>query len=412
MLFGGALAALAGCPRGGGDGPRLPSAGWTLEAAALGPHQVRGAALVDPDAVVVATAARVRRIGKDGAVAWTSEVGAAAGALTVDGDVVLVAVGGPTGSTPPVPALEGTLRGEPGAALVALDAGDGAIRWALGAGSTRWVIVNAVSPAGDGFLVGGSFAGTLRVGAQTVTAAGGADGFVASIDRAGAVRWLRRMGGDQGDAIAGVVALGGGRVAIAGTFTGPAELGAGELLAVAEKSLAADGFVAVLEPDGTLAWSRTFGGSREDTCAGVAALAGGAVAIAATVRGEVDVAGRRLEARGAADGLVAVFAPDASVRSAWLVGGDDFDGISAIAAGGPASDQLVIAGWFTGTLPTGQRADGIDDVYLAVGAASGPASTEPLPSPEPAAVSALTATRTGFVVAVHTTAPGLFVRGF
>ena len=305
-------------------------------------------------------------------VAWTREVGAGAGVVGIDGDVALVAVGGAGSASPEVPSLAGGLRGEPGAALVALDLASGAVRWAVGVGSTRWSVVHAVAPAGDGFLVAGSFAGTLRVGAWTVTSTGGGDGFVASLDRSGAVRWLRRMGGDSADAVAGVVSLGGGRIAIAGTFTGPAELGDGELLALADKTLAADAFVAVFEANGRLAWSRTFGGVREDTCAGVAALAGGAVAVAGTVRGEVDVAGRRFEARGAADGVVAIFAPDASVRSAWLVGGEDFDGITAIGTGGVASDQLVLAGWFTGALPSGEHADGIDDVFLSVGPAAGP----------------------------------------
>ncbi|MBZ0236714.1 MAG: hypothetical protein K8M05_30580, partial [Deltaproteobacteria bacterium] len=96
---------------------------------------------------------------------------------------------------------------------------------------------------------------------------------------------------------------------------------------------------------------------------------------------------------------------------AWLVGGDDFDGITAIAAGGAASDQLVLAGWFTGTLPTGERADGIDDVFVAAGPATGPGAVEPLPSADPASISALTATPAGFVLAVHTSTPTLHVRG-
>ncbi|MBE7454091.1 MAG: hypothetical protein HS111_36165 [Kofleriaceae bacterium] len=114
-------------------------------------------------------------------------------------------------------------------------------------------------------------------------------------------------------------------MAIAGTFTGPAELADGELVALADRTLAADGFVAVLEADGRLAWSRTFGGARDDTCAGVAVLADGAIAVAGTVRGEVDVADRRLE-RAAAPTAWSRVRADATVRAAWLVGGDDFDG--------------------------------------------------------------------------------------
>jgi hypothetical protein len=421
LRFGGVVAfgvigALAGCPRGSGGGaPRPPSGpGWSLGADVLGESPVRGVALVPggATAVVVASEARVRRIAEGGAVAWTRDVGANAGVVGVDGDVALVAVGGAGGTSGEVPSLVGGLRGDPGAALVALDLASGAVRWSVGAGSTRWTVVSAVSPAGDGFLVGGSFAGTLRVGALTVTSAGGGDGFVASIDRSGAVRWLRRMGGESADAVAGVVALGGGRHAIAGTFTGPAELGDGELIALADKTLAADGFVAVFEGDGGLAWSRTFGGVREDTCAGVAALAGGAVVVAGTVRGEVDVAGRRFEARGAADGVVAVFAPDAAVRSAWLVGGEDFDGITALGTGGAGSDQLVLAGWFTGSLPSGERADGIDDVFLSVGPAAGPGAIVAMPSASPASTKVVTVTAAGYAVAVDSETPMLHVRGF
>ncbi|HUQ01870.1 MAG TPA: hypothetical protein VM261_05205 [Kofleriaceae bacterium] len=414
MLFGGLLAA---CPRGGGGGPKPPSGiGWSLGADVLGESPVRGVALV-PDgvkSVVVTSDARVRRIAESGALAWTRDVGASAGVVGIDGDVALVAVGGAGSTSVAVPSLAGALRGEPGAALVALDLGTGDVRWAVGAGSTRWAIVSAVQPSGggDGFLVGGSFAGTLRMGALTVTAAGGGDGFVASVDRSGGVRWLRRMGGDSADAVAGVVSLGGGRFAMAGTFTGPAELGDSELVALADKTLAADVFVAVFEADGRLAWSRTFGGAREDTCAGLAALAGGAVAVAGTVRGEVDVAGRRFDARGAADGVVAVFAPDASVRSAWLVGGEDFDGITAMGTGGAAADQLVLAGWFTGSLPSGERADGIDDVFLSVGPAAGPGTIVPMPASSPASTTALTVTASGYAVALHSEKPTLHVRGF
>jgi hypothetical protein len=412
LLFG-AVVSLGACPRGGGGGPKPPSSGgWSLEANVLGDAPVRGVALDGVDAVVVATEARVRRIAKGGTVSWTRDVGANAGAVAIDGDLALVAVGGPASSSPAVPSLAGGLRGEPGAALIALSRSDGAVRWTVGAGSTRWAIVHAVAPAGDGFLVGGSFAGTLRVGALTATAAGGGDGFVASVDRAGGVRWLRRMGGDSADAITGVVALGGGRHAIAGTFSELAELGDGELIGVADKTLAADAFVAVFEPDGTLAWSRTFGGGREDTCAGVAALAGGALAVAGTVRGEVDVAGRRFEARGVADGLVAIFAPDASVRSAWLVGGDDFDGITALATGGAAADQLVFAGWFTGSLPSGQRASGIDDLFLSLGPAAGPGTLQPMPSAAPASATALSSSASHFALAVAADKPTLYIRPF
>ena len=404
----------AGCPRSGGRRPTPSGPGWELGAEVVGAATVHGLAIVPgaagpgsvPAAVIVASETRVRRLGRDGAVVWAREVGADAGRVALDGDLALVAVSGTASTSAAVPGLAGGLRGEPGAALLALAAADGAVRWTVGAGSTRWSTVSAVTAAGDGFVVTGSFAGTLRVGDATVTAAGGVDGFAASIDRAGKVRWLRRMGGDSSDAITGAAALGGGRVAIAGTFTGPAELGDSELLALADKTLAADGFVAVIEPDGRVAWARAFGSADEDTCAGVAALTGGAVAVAGTVRGEVDVAGRRLEARGAADGLVAVFGADASVKSAWLVGGEDFDGLTAI---GGSGSRIVVAGWFTGSLPTGERAEGVDDAMVGVADLDGATSVLPFPAAGTAELGALAVDAAGWAVAEG---GRIHVRGF
>ena len=411
----GLLAALvggSGCPRGGGGGPRPPAAeGWALGADVLGADPLGGVAAVGADAaaVIVTDGARARRLGRDGAVGWERPLGAdlAAGAVAVAGDLALVAVGGTGGAVGGTGgAVGGTggavLRGAPGAALVALGVADGGVRWTVGAGSTRWTLIAQVVADGDGFLVAGSFAGTLRLGDRTVTAAGGSDGFVAALDAGGGVRWLRRMGGDGGDGVRGVAALDAGRVAIAGTFTGPAELADGELVALADRTLAADGFVAVLEADGRLAWSRTFGGAREDTCAGVAVLADGAIAVAGTVRGEVDVAGRRLEARGGADGLVAVFAPDATVRAAWLVGGDDFDGLTAIGAVGA---ELVVTGWWTGALPSGERADGVDDLLVAVAPPAGPPRLSPVRSSGAASATAFATTAAGWLLATHGAAP-------
>jgi hypothetical protein len=319
-------------------------------------------------------------------------------------DVAAVAVSGRAGAV--LPGVPDGMRGDPGAAIVGVGADDGKLRWTVGAGSSRWTVVRSVAAAGDGFLVAGSFAGTLRVGDRTVTSAGNADGFVASIDHAGAVRWLRRMGGDGPDSVAGVAALGAGRVAIAGTFSFTAELGDSTLATNTKDSLVPDGFVAVVEADGRIAWARTWGGAEEDTCAGVAVLDGGVIAVAGTVRGEIDVAGRQLESRGPADGMVAVFASDASVKGAWLIGGDDFDGVSAI---GSLGAEVVVAGWFTGQLsgPRGERtsAVGVDDVFVATGDATGATATWHVSSPGPASVSALAATRDAWRLAVHAAEP-------
>ena len=71
--------------------------------------------------------------------------------------------------------------------------------------------------SGDDLIVGGSFAGTLRIGERVIASAGGSDGFVARVHEGQPV-WLVRVGGAGADAVQGVAATK-DRVAIAGTCT-------------------------------------------------------------------------------------------------------------------------------------------------------------------------------------------------
>jgi hypothetical protein len=167
------------------------------------------------------------------------------------------------------------------------------------------------------------------------------------------------MGGPGADDVAGIAALPDGQLAIAGTYGDRAELGDLTIPALYD-DVHGDGFVATVAADSAVRWVRTFGGPSADACAGVAATTDGVV-VAGTVRGAVDVAGRRLDAAGAADGLVAYFDRAGAVRATVLVGGPDFDGLTAVVARG---DTAVVAGWFSGTVG-GATAAGGDDAMLA-----------------------------------------------
>src|SRR6185503_8651700 len=115
--------------------------------------------------------------------------------------------------------------------------------------ATDWSVIGSLAPAPDGVLVGGSFAGTLRIADRVVGSGGKTDGFAASVTAAGALRWLIRLGGPGADAVQGVAAAG-DRVAIAGTFTAGADLLGQALPPYDDRSLAADGFVAELDAAG------------------------------------------------------------------------------------------------------------------------------------------------------------------
>jgi hypothetical protein len=257
---------------------------------------------------------------------------------------------------------------------VALDASTGAKRWSLDVDATEWAVISSVATIGADFVIGGSFSGTLRIGARVVSSAGKSDGFVARITAAGQLGWLIRVGGPGEDAVQGVAARD-DRIAIAGTFMTGADV-LGQPLETYEDKLETDpkkrhelpygdAFAATLDPDGHRVWVQSFGGPEDDTVAGVAIDDAGRVIVAATVRGSLLVNNATLVVKGAADGLVAWWSKDGAPGSAVLLGGADFDGLRAITA---IDQRVVVGGFFSGTLPIGGRvlsAGGGDDAYLA-----------------------------------------------
>jgi len=353
-------------------------------------------------AAVVNRPARVaieaRRIDRPDAVAWRVELDGFGGPLAVSGSKVVAALGGARS----VGGLE--LRGEPGAAVVALDAATGAVAWKLAIDATDWSVIGALAAAPDGVLVGGSFTGTLRIADRAVGSGGKTDGFVARLTASGGLAWLIRLGGPGADSVQGV-AMSGDRVAIAGTFTAGADLLGQPLPAYDDRSLAADGFVAELAADGSRRWVQTFGGKADEAVAGVAIDAAGRIAVAASVRETVHIAGADHVAGGPGDGLVAWWSPDGSAGTVTLLGGTDFDGLRAITAIG---ERVVVAGFFSGALRLGDHsltAGGGDDAFLAELDPSGSIVTAwPVTGPGREEVTALSPLPGGFIAGIAHTA--------
>ncbi|HEY0191274.1 MAG TPA: hypothetical protein VGC42_09155 [Kofleriaceae bacterium] len=299
------------------------------------------------------------------------------------------------------------LRGEPGSAVTALDGATGAPRWTLAVDATDWAVITAIAATADGAIVGGTFSGTLRVDKRVVSSAGKTDGFVARITAAGQVAWLVRVGGPGADAVQGVAAShDGSLIALAGTFAPGADVLGLPLTPANERSAFGDGFVAVLDPAGAPRWAQSFGGQEDESVAGVAIDARNRIAVAATVRDTVHVVGMDLVARGPADGMVAWWLPDGGGGTAVLLGGDDFDGLRAIAAAG---DHVIAGGFFSGRLSLGPRtftAGGGDDAFLVEldGAHGAIARAWPLTGDGREELTALAALPGGFAAGVAYTA--------
>jgi hypothetical protein len=329
---------------------------------------------------------------------WHTELDGHGGPLAAAGRFVAVAVGGTGGAA----GLE--LRGEPGAAVVALDAATGGVAWKLAIDATEWAVIASIAASSDGVLIGGSFSGTLRAGAQVVSSGGGSDGFVARLTAAGQIAWLLRVGGPGADAVQGV-AMSGERIAIAGTFAAGADLRGLPMSPFDERLLAADGFVAELDDAGAARWVQTFGGKADEAVAGVAIDASGRIAIAASVRDTVHVGVADLTASGPADGLVAWWKRGGEPVNAALVGGADFDGLRAIA---PAGDHVFVGGFYSGALRLGSQAlvaAGGDDAFIAeLDAGGSVAGVWPVSGEGREEITALAAIPGGFIAGIAHTA--------
>jgi hypothetical protein len=303
---------------------------------------VRGVS-IDDSGVVYLTASsagrhRVMATEPGGAPRWELAPAQAPGPLAVAGNQVVVTL---------------TSQGSaPLAAVVAVTTSSGAQRWHRPLLGSDWVLLAAVSGEPDGSsLIAGSFSGNLRIGDHVVSSAGSSDGFVARLAADGSATWLVRLGGLGADLVSAVCAAD-GAIFLGGTISGEALLGGLTLTLRAPRSLAGDGFVASLDLTGAPRWAQVLGGSSDDAVTGVAALGGGRVAVAATVRGEVEVGSDALVVQGASDGLLGIWSTAGAYQSATLLGGRDFDGIRGLAAS-PGHHQAVVTGWFSGSMAAG-----------------------------------------------------------
>jgi hypothetical protein len=227
---------------------------------------------------------------------------------------------------------------------------------------------------GDDVIVAGSFGGTLRAGKRVVTSAGNSDGFVARISAAGEIAWLIRLGGAGADGVQGL-AVRGDHIAIAGTFTAGAELAGIALPPYDERAPFGDVFVAELDSKGVRQWHATIGGRADDAVAGVTIDERGNTVVAASGKEVIHVGSAQLVTQGEGDGVLAWFHGAGEGGAAVLVGGLDFDGLRAITAVG---DKIVVGGFFSGSIKLGDRtltAGGGDDSFIAAFDVNGTVAT-------------------------------------
>ncbi len=152
----------------------------------------------------------------------------------------------------------------------------GHARWVQQLGGIGGDSANGVATDGDGNVIAvGHFSDSIRIGATTLTSAGGGDVFVIKLHGiTGEVIWAKSFGGlgDEGGSAVRTDAL--NNVYVMGKFIGNVDFGGGEMGSIGGQDL----FVLKLNPNGDHVWSRQFGGNG-DQLGHDLAIRGNAIAI-------------------------------------------------------------------------------------------------------------------------------------
>lgn len=150
--------------------------------------------------------------------------------------------------------------------------------------------LNDVAPAmavdmNGNVIVGGTFSGTMTVGAQQLTSAGGTDGFIAQFDTNGNLKWAQSLGDAADQSVTGVASDASGNVFVTGVFAGTLNLGG--MGGATYTANGKDTFVMKLGGSGAYFWSKRIGVSGDQISTSIAVNSVGEVAVAGHYTGDL-----------------------------------------------------------------------------------------------------------------------------
>jgi hypothetical protein len=226
----------------------------------------------------------------------------------------------------------------------------------------------ALDSGGSSYVVG-SFEQSVTFGpapADTLTAHGEEDVYLAKYDAGGAFRWVRQIGSTLDDRAAGVLVLPSGRVVVTGTGWNGTIVGVGPAAVTVPAAGATDAFLATFTLAGDLVWASSQGGTGFDDAAAITSDEWGRIAITgsftktATFGASTVLPGGSVQpganpvsmtAKALQDAYAASFDSTGQLRWAkdTAAGGSQDLGETILATGG----TMIVAGTFSGSATIG-----------------------------------------------------------
>ncbi len=247
------------------------------------------------------------KLGSDGALLWGQqlafEVFIDAEGLAANAGGTIVLAGSPLG-TLHFAGADLQCTGDHGIFVAELDS-DGDHLWShcFGGPSYEYVRDVAIYPSG-GVLLTGDFRESLPLSTVTLTSAGDYDGFVASFDDAGELRFAHALGGPGKDLGASIAPDGSDGVVVVGAFTGTADLGGNSLTATNEW----DAFLVRFSATGELNVAQAIIGLSDSyDLWDVAATPAGEILIAGQFTGSTNGTLETVYSKGSSDIVIAKF---------------------------------------------------------------------------------------------------------
>lgn len=200
------------------------------------------------------------------------------------------------------------------------------------------------------------------------------DAFLARYTASGDLLWVIQAGGTDEDTGRGVASDGDGNAYWTGSFRGAATFGEGDAEVTLQSAGSTDGFVARIDPDGSLKWVVAVGGEEGADTYDAAVPSpqfsdDSFVYVAGTFNGVGLVGETPLQSRGLGDGYIAKLnSEDGTVMWARQVGGSKDDHLRGVTvAQGNGGEIVVGAGWFNGQTLVGTdvlTSAGLSDVFV------------------------------------------------